>query len=141
MANAPGMVKTGSEVSGRARKTGSNSFSLRREKSFSSSSMGILLHGRRRLLHRGNSSGSDSDGSEGEERAVPLPRRAKSTVLHVVPKTGRRKPSLSSWTHSDDWVGLVAENLSEDVIYVKTERVSLSQTFITSFLINKRSRV
>jgi hypothetical protein len=141
------MVKTGLEVSGRSHTTGSESFSLRRERSSSSLSLGVLLPGRRRLLQRGTSSGSDSDGSEGEERAVLLPRRAKSTALQVVPKTGLRKPYLSLVTHSEDRVGsedragLVAENLLEDVIYVKTERVSLSQTFLTSCLINKRSRV
>ena len=141
MASVVGMVKNGSEVSVRKCKTGSESSPLRREKPSTSSAVGILLPGRRRLLRRGNSSGSDSEGSEGEERTVPLPRPAKSSELPVFPKTGLRKHPFSSVPDSEDLVDSVPEDLTEDVIYVKTERVSLSQTFLTSWLIKRRSRV
>ena len=127
------MVRGDSGVSVCKANTGSESSHLRRGQPSGSSFKGVLFPGRRRLLKRGSSSGSASEETEGEEPTIPLLRRAGPSVSLFFPAIGLRKRSFSFVAHYED--------LTDDVIYVKTERVSLFQTFLTSWSITKRSRM
>ena len=107
-----------------------------------------LLPGRRRLMREEDSSGTDSGGEE-EDNAVSPP---SVSCLHVsgskrsTPGGQREAPSghpkrvcvLSFWpapAPSDSRIAVGSGASEPDVIYVRTERVSLSQTFLTSWLV------
>jgi hypothetical protein len=103
-----------------------------------------LLPGRRRLMRDEGSSGTDSD-EEGMDAVAP-----PSSVSHPhAPGSKRPTPSdkgedsfLSSKRtcvpHSSSvLVPLDSGGSDSDVIYVRTERVPLSQTFLTSWLVRK----
>jgi hypothetical protein len=109
-----------------------------------------LLPGRRRLMRDEDSSGTDSDGEERDTVAPP------SSVSHLH-GSGSKRPTPSgqgevSFPPSkrirvphplpvpvslDSGSVLDSGGPDSDVIYVRTERVSLSQTFLTSWLVRK----
>ena len=103
-----------------------------------------LLPGRRRLMRDEDSSGTDSD-EEGMDAAASPPSVSHSPAL------GSKRPTPgdegeSSFpsskrtcvSHSSSvLVPLDSGGSDSDVIYVRTERVPLSQTFLTSWLVRK----
>ena len=109
------MVRDISDISVCERKTGSESSHLRQEQPSGSLFKGVLLPGRRRMLKRGSSSGSDSEEAEKEEPTAPLLRRAGLSVSLVLPETGLRKRSFSSVAHSEDLVGSFPEVLTDNL--------------------------
>ena len=114
----PGMVRSKSGTPFLGCKNGPGSRFLRREQPSAFPRVGVLLPGRRRLLRR-----EDSEGAESEEPAA------------------LRKRSFSSMGQSGDAQDSSPGAFTDDVIYVKTKRVVLCQTFLTSWLIKKRPRV
>jgi len=100
-----------------------------------------LLPGRRRLLWGDDFSESDSDEVESEKWTDPPRQPVRSSFLPVHQRTGLPKRSISPVVRPKKRRGPTAEDPTEDVVYVKTERVLLSQTFLTSWLVDKKSRV
>ena len=103
-----------------------------------------LLPGRRRLMRDEDSSGTDSD-EEGRDAVTP-----PSSVSHLH-GSGSKRPTPSDKGEacfppskrarvphpSSVLVSLDSGGSDSDVIYVRTERVLLSQTFLTSWLVRK----
>jgi hypothetical protein len=110
----------------------------------------LLLPGRRRLMREEDSSGTDSDGEEGNivvpsssvdhlnvsgsKRPAPSGQGEASSGL---PKRIRVPSPLPAPASSDSGIAVDSGASDSDVIYVRTERVSLSQTFLTSWLVRK----
>ena len=109
-----------------------------------------LLPGRRRLMREEDSSGTDSDGEEGD---IVAP---SSSVSHLRGSGSKRPAPNGQWEassghskrirvphplpvplSSDSGIALDSGASDSDVIYVRTERVLLSQTFLTSWLVRK----
>ena len=95
--------------------------------------VGALLPGRRRLLRWENTSGSDSEREGGEEPAA-------SVLRPPVPPSSPGSAAPGSRTRTFASVA-AAGACSDDVIYIRTERGLQSQTFLTSWLVKKRSRL
>ena len=109
-----------------------------------------LLPGRRRLMREEDSSGTGSDGEEGDvvvpssyvsylrvsgsKRPAPSGQWEASSGL---PKRIRVPSPLPAPAPSDSGIAVDSGASDSDVIYVRTERVSLSQTFLTSWLVRK----
>ena len=109
-----------------------------------------LLPGRRRLVRQEDSSGTDSDGEEGD-LVVP------SSSVSYLAVSGSKRPApggqcetsfapsrkvrasypLPVLAPSDSGIASNSDSSDSDVIYVRTERASLSQTFLTSWLVRK----
>ena len=103
-----------------------------------------LLPGRRRLMRDEGSSGTDSD-EEGRDAVTPP---SSVSPLHG---SGSKRPTPSGQGEvsfppskrtrvphpSPVLVSLDSGGSDSDVIYVRTERVPLSQTFLTSWLVRK----
>ena len=112
---------------------GSGPTHLRRVGFSALSSVEALLPGRRHLQRGEDTSGSDSEGEEGEEPAASVLRTAEPLSSPGSAASGSRKRPLAS--------AAAPVACSDDVIYIRTERVFLSQTFLTSWLVKKRSRM
>ena len=100
---------------------------------------GVLLQGRKRLLRRVQ----DSD-SEGESERDPGPSLSKKQLRFVVCSEAVPRSQAEIGDPRVEEVpgkGKSASNGSEDdVLYLRTERAELSQSLLTSWLVNKRSR-
>ena len=103
-----------------------------------------LLPGRRRLMRNEDSSGTDSD-EEGMDAVAPPPSVSDSPALGSKRSTpgdkgeGSFPPRKKTCVSQSPSVRapLDSGESDSDVMYVRTERVPLSQTFLTSWLVRK----